>query len=165
MKRSIQPFPFLLAIIVGCLVNYLGDWLLGIRIELFWGLETFNFRWFLAIFVLPIFVGLSVSYIYGLGGKWIALFPPLIVQYFSYYQTQHIIGVPAGADLMPMGWWGFFVILAMEVSMIGGILGEIAIKRIYGRSVPPGGDVSPENASPSAPVLSGKSESPSGKEV
>jgi len=165
VKRSIQPFPFLLAIIVGCLVNYLGDWLLGIRIELFWGLETFNFRWFLAIFVLPVFVGLSVSYIYGLGGKWIAFFPPLIVQYFSYYQTQHIIGVPAGADLMPMGWWGFFVILAMEVSMIGGILGEIAIKRIYGRSAPPGDDMNSERNDPSAAALPGKPEGTSGKEV
>ncbi|HEC18227.1 MAG TPA: hypothetical protein ENI97_02675 [Gammaproteobacteria bacterium] len=165
MKRSIRPLPFVLAIIVGCLVNYLGDWLLGIRIELFWGLETFNFRWFLAIFVLPILVGFSVSYIYGLGGKWIAFFPPLIVQYFSYYQTQNIIGVPAGADLMPMGWWGFFVILAMEVSMIGGILGEIAIKRIYGRSAPPSDDMNSESNQPSATVLSGKPEGTSGKEV
>ncbi len=165
MKRSIQPLPFLLAIIVGCLVNYLGDWLLGIRIELFWGLETFNFRWFLAIFVLPILVGFSVSYIYGLGGKWIAFFPPLIVQFFSYYQTENIIGVPAGADLMPMGWWGFFVILAMEVSMIGGILGEIAIKRIYGRSAPLTDDMSSKSNQPSAVVLSDKSEGASGKEV
>lgn len=165
MKRSIRPFPFFLALVVGCVVNYTGDWLLGIRIELFWGLETFNFRWFLAIFVLPILVGFSVSYIYGLGGKWIAFFPPLIVQYFSYYQTQNFIGVPAGADLMPMGWWGFFVILAMEVSMIGGILGEIAIKRIYGRSPPQGDDVGPENNPPSAAVLSGKPEGTSGKEV
>ena len=165
MKRSIQPFPFLLAIIIGCLVNYLGDWLLGVRIELFWGLETFNFRWFLAIFVLPIFVGLSVSYIYGLGGKWIAFFPPLIVQYFSYYQTENIIGVPAGADLMPMGWWGFFVILAMEVSMIGGIAGEIAIKRVYGRSAPLSDEIKSESDKSSAAALSAKPEGASGKEV
>ncbi len=165
MKRSIQPFPFMLAIIVGCLVNYVGDWLLGIRIELFWGLETFNFRWFLAIFVLPILVGFSVSYIYGLGGKWIAFFPPLIVQYFSYYQTENIIGVPAGADLMPMGWWGFFVILAMEVSMIGGMLGEVAIKRIYGRSPPQSDDMTIESNKPSSVALSGESEGASGKEV
>ena len=136
MKRSIHPIPFILAILLGCVVNYFGDRLLGVRVELFWGLETFNFLWFLDIFVLPIFVGISVSFIYGLGGKWIAFFPPLIVRYWAYYETEHLIGVPAGADLMPMGWWGFFVILAMEVSMIGGMIGEIAIKRIYGRNDP-----------------------------
>ena len=39
--------PFWIAILVGCLVNVLGDWLIGIRLELFRGLDTFNFLWFL----------------------------------------------------------------------------------------------------------------------
>ncbi len=156
MKSSIRPFPFILAIIVGCLVNYLGDWLLGVRVELFWGLETFNFRWFLDIFVLPILVGVSVSFIYGLGGKWIAFFPPLIVRYYAYYQTENIIGIPYGADLMPMGWWGFFVILAMEVSMIGGIIGEIAVKRIYGRSEPASEGINQEPGEPVDPFSTDK---------
>ena len=165
MKKSIRAFPFVLAIVVGCLVNYLGDWFLDIRVELFWGLETFNFRWFLAIFVLPIFVGISVSFIYGLGGKWIAFFPPLIVQYYSYYQTENVIGIPFGADLMPMGWWGFFVILAMEVSMIGGIVGEIVVKRIYGRSQPGevGGRFKVDQSESKA--IPKSAESTSGKEV
>ena len=136
MKKSIRTFPFLLAIVVGCAVNYLGDWIFGVRIELFWGLDTFGFMWFMQLFVWPVFVGFAVSYIYGLGGKWIAMFPPLIMRYLAYYETQHIIGVPPGAELMPLGWWGFFVILAMETAMIGGVLGEIAIKRVYGRSEP-----------------------------
>jgi hypothetical protein len=120
------------ALIVGSLVNYLGDWLLGIRIELFWGLSTFNFLWFLQLFILPVFVGISVSYVYGLGGKWLAIFPPLIVRFAAYYQTVEYSGVPQGAELMPLGWWGFFVILAMEAAMIGGVLGEIMNKRVYG---------------------------------
>jgi hypothetical protein len=33
---------------------------------------------------------------------------------------------------MPLGWWGFFVILAMEAAMIGGVMGEIMNKRVYG---------------------------------
>jgi hypothetical protein len=123
---------FLLALIVGSLVNVVGDWLLGVRIELFWGLDTFNFFWFLQLFILPVFVGISVSYVYGLGGKWIAIFPPLIVRFAAYYQTVEYTGVPQGAALMPLGWWGFFVILAMEAAMIGGVLGEIMNKRVYG---------------------------------
>jgi hypothetical protein len=126
----------LIAIIVGCLVNYGGDKLLGVRIELFWGLQTFNFLWFLQLFILPILVGISVSFFFGLGGKWLAYFPPLIVRCYAYYETLYIIGVPKGASLMPMGWWGFFVIIAIECAVIGGVVGEIMIKRIYGRTSP-----------------------------
>ena len=60
----------LLALLVGCLVNYAGDKIIGVRLELFYGLQTFNFLWFLQLFILPIFVGISVSMIFGLGGKW-----------------------------------------------------------------------------------------------
>jgi hypothetical protein len=55
-----------------------------------------------------------------------------VVRWFAYYETQHIIGIPDGAALMPLGWWGFFVILAMEAAMFGGVMGEIMNKRIYG---------------------------------
>jgi hypothetical protein len=136
-----------LSIMVGCLVNYVGDKLLGVRIELFWGLQTFNFLWFLQLFILPVFVGMSVSFIYGLGGKWWCYFPPLIVRLIAYYETQYIIGVPEGASLMPMAWWGFFVIIAIECAAIGGVLGEILIKRIYGRSSKQAEPTSLENSS------------------
>jgi hypothetical protein len=33
-----------------------------------------------------------------------------------------------------MGWWGFYVILAMESAGIGGIVGEVMIKQVYGRT-------------------------------
>ena len=62
----------LLAVLLGCFANFIGDRLLGVRIELFWGLDTFNFIWFLQLFILPVFVGIVVAYIYGLGGKWFA---------------------------------------------------------------------------------------------
>ena len=60
--------------------------------------------------------------------------PPLIVRFIAYYETAYSLGVPPGAELMPLGWWGFFVILAIESAAIGGILGEIIFKRTYGRS-------------------------------
>ncbi len=125
-----------LAIVVGCLVNYVGDRLLGVRIELFWGLQTFNFIWFLQLFILPVFVGWSVSAVFGLGGKWLCYFPPLIVRAIAYWETLYLIGVPEGAELMPIGWWMFFVILAVESAAIGGVVGEILNKRVYGRTSP-----------------------------
>lgn len=123
-----------IAVLAACLVNYGGDILLGQRIELFYGLQTFNFTWFLQIFILPVLVGFIVSSIFGLGGKWLCYFPPLIVRFVAYYETVYFLGVPSGASLMPMGWWGFFVILAMESAAIGGVLGEVFFKRIYGRT-------------------------------
>ena len=136
MIFRVRWIPFWIAMLVGCLVNMLGDWLLGIRIELFWGLDTFNFVWFLQLFVLPVIVGISVSYVYGLGGKWISILPPLVVRYAAYYQTVYYLDIPQGAELMPLGWWGFFVILAMEAAMIGGVMGEIMNKRVYGWKKP-----------------------------
>lgn len=135
--KSVRWPLFFVALLVGCIVNYIGDLVLGIRIEVFYGLQTFNFIWFVQIFIWPVVVGMSVSMVYGLGGKWISMLPPLIVRAIAYYETQHFLGVPEGAALMPAGWWAFFVILAMETAMIGGVFGEIAVKRIYGRSAPP----------------------------
>ena len=124
-----------IALLVGCLVNYIGDYLIGVRIELFYGItDTFSFPWFLQIFILPVLVGYSVTYVYGLGGKWLCYFPPMIVRFIAYYETVYILGVPPNTVLMPMGWWGFFVILAVECAVIGGVLGEVLIKRIYGRT-------------------------------
>jgi len=146
MIFRVRWIPFWIALLVGCLVNVFGDWLLGIRIELFWGLSTYNFVWFLQLFVWPVVVGISVSYVYGLGGKWIAIFPPLIVRFAAYYQTVEYVGVPQGAELMPLGWWGFYVILAMETAMIGGVLGEIMNKRVYGwKKAPHVSDESPDS--------------------
>ena len=122
-----------MALVAGCLINYLGDHLLGVRIELFWGLSTFNLLWFLDVFIVPFIAGIAVGVIFGLGGKWMCYFPPLIVRFYAYFETLKIIGIPDGAKLMPMGWWGFFVILAIESAAIGGVIGEIMIKRTYGR--------------------------------
>ncbi len=102
--------------------------------ELFYGLETFNPVWFLQVFIVPALAGIVVSFIYGLGGKWHAYFPPLIVGIFQYYESANWLPLPEGAQLMPMGWWGFIMILAMESGGIGGVLGEVLNKRIYGRT-------------------------------
>jgi hypothetical protein len=123
-----------IALIAGILLNYAGDRLLGVKIELFHGLSTFSFAWVLDLFFVPFLVGLLVAWIFGRGSKWLSYFPPLIVRCLSYAQIVYITGTPHGSNLNPLGWWGFYVILAMEASGIGGILGEVLIKNVYGRS-------------------------------
>jgi hypothetical protein len=130
-KRYITGF---LALLAGVALNHLGDRLLGIKLELFSGLSTFSFAWALDIFVLPFFVGLLASWIFGMGGKWLCYFPPLIVRSISYAEIVYITGTPHGSILNPLGWWGFYVILAMEAAGIGGIIGEVMIKNVYGRT-------------------------------
>jgi hypothetical protein len=122
------------ALLLGMSLNHLGDRLLGVKIELFSGLSTFSFAWILDVFFVPFLVGLLTAWIFGRGAKWLSYFPPLIVRCLSYAEIFYFSGTPHGSILNPLGWWGFFVILAMESSGIGGILGEVLIKNVYGRS-------------------------------
>jgi hypothetical protein len=124
----------IVALIMGCVLYYLGDRLLGAQLELWRGLKTFSMAWAADVFVLPFFIGLMVSAIFGFGGKWLSMFPPLIVRLISYYQILYLTGVPEGATLLPMGFWVFIVILTVEASQMGGILGEVLMKGTYGRS-------------------------------
>ena len=124
----------LVALLIGMALNHFGDRLLGVKIELFSGLSTFSFAWTLDVFFVPFLVGLVVSWIFGMGGKWLCYFPPLIVRSLSYAEILYVSGTPHGSNLNPLGWWGLFVILAMESAGIGGIIGEVMIKKVYGRS-------------------------------
>jgi len=127
-------FKGFVALLIGSVLNYLGDRLLGVKIELFSGLSTFSFAWILDVFFVPLVAGFVVSWIFGMGGKWLCYFPPLIVRCISYAEILYISGTPHGSILNPMGWWGLYVILAMESAGIGGIIGEVIIKGTYGRS-------------------------------
>jgi hypothetical protein len=131
-ERLVKGF---IALLVGCLINYFGDRLLGVQIELWYGLQTFSFSWMLDMFVLPFIVGMAVAVIFGLGGKWLCYFPPLIVRVVNYAILAHS-APPADGTLLVLGYWGFFVILTMEAAAFGGITGEIMIRGTYGRSAP-----------------------------
>jgi len=124
------------ALLLGCAMNYLGDQLLGVQIELTrGGIQGFTPMWAVDVFVLPFFVGLLVAAIFGMGGKWLSHLPPLIVRSLSYYEFQHhMISIPQEASLAPIGFWIFFVILSVEMSAAGGVTGEIMMKGTYGRS-------------------------------
>jgi hypothetical protein len=122
------------AVVMGCALNYFGDRLLGVKIELFRGILDFNGLWVIDMLVLPFFVGVLVAVIFGLGGKWLCYFPPLIVKLISYLDSVYLSGIPEDASLIPFGMWALFVTVVMTMAAFGGVMGEIMVKRTYGRS-------------------------------
>ncbi|NDU85571.1 MAG: hypothetical protein G3H99_03045 [Ferrovum sp.] len=120
---------------VATVINHFGDRLLGVTIEVFTGpFSYFTFSWMLDVFLVPFIANFVLALIFGKGSKWLCYVTPLIVRGISYFNIAEISGVPQGGHLIPMGWWGFFIILAMETGMIGAIIGESMIKRYYGRA-------------------------------
>lgn len=137
VKRRLLDLVFAtLAVVSGVVVIHLGDHLLGVRLEYFWGIETFSWTWLADLFLVPIAAGITVSFIYGLGGKILAYLPPFIARLISYYEVVHFHIIPPDASVLPWGFWGFVVVLAVEAGVIGGVLGEVMFKKIYGRTPP-----------------------------
>ena len=121
------------ALLMAVVLNHFGDRLLNVNIEVFTGLSYFSPQWVLDVFFVPLLAGIVVSMIYGMGGKWLCYFPPIIVRAINYYHMYATGDYPAGGALMPLGWWGFFVILVVEAAVIGGVIGEVILKKTYGR--------------------------------
>jgi len=122
-----------IALVAGCLVNYAGDRILGVDVELWWGLGTFGIVWMLDIFIVPLIAGIVVAVIFGLGGKWLCYFPPLIVRTINYFTLYYADTLPEGAQMLTFPLWILIVILAVEAAAFGGVIGEIVVKRTYGR--------------------------------
>lgn len=114
----------------GMALNFSGDWLLGVKIEVFSGIATFTFPWMLDIFLVPFIVGLVVSKIVSRRyGKWLACLPPLFVRCIS-YSYMYLFVFNDGKDFsyhLNLYYWGPCVILAVEAANIGGILGDVLI--------------------------------------
>jgi hypothetical protein len=127
------------AILLASAFNHFCDRLLGVRIEAFsGGVDYFSPMWVLDMFLVPFLAGSVVSLIYGAGGKWLSYLPPLIVRSLSYFEIAHgMTGMAPGSSLMPLGWWGFYLILTVESAALGGLIAEVVIKRTYGRSAAP----------------------------
>lgn len=119
-----------LAVLAGMTLNLLGDWLIGANVEVFKGIETFTFIWMLDVFFLPFGVGLLVAKVYGMkGGKWLACLPPLFVRCLSYLYL-YLFVYHDGKDFfyhLNLYYWGPVVILVVEASNFGGILGEVLV--------------------------------------
>lgn len=131
-NRLMAIFMGTVAIAAGALVNYAGDRLLGVRLELFWGVSTFSPIWVVDLFVVPFIAGFVVSMVYGLGGKLLCYFVPIIVRGISYIQ-MYGYDLPEGVTLLPLGYWVLILIVAIEAAAFGGVFGEIMIKKTYGR--------------------------------
>lgn len=125
MKQRIMTGIF--AVALGMALNFLGDWALAVRIEIFKGIATFTFPWMVDIFLVPFIVGLVVAWIFGKHAKWLACLPPLFVRGLSYLYLYLHDSAP-GKDFffdLHLHYWGLCVILAVESANIGGILGEV----------------------------------------
>lgn len=122
-----------LAILAGAAVNLIGDRLLGVRLEYFFGVYTFSPLWIVDLTVVPLISGLVVSLIYGLGGKLLCYFAPLVARVWSYFEVIYFADLPAGYSILPFYYWVMLVLVAVEVAAIGGVAGEILVKKTYGR--------------------------------
>lgn len=137
------------SLLIGTALIYIGDRLLGVKIELFSGFSSFNLAWALDIFLVPFMVGMIVAWIFGRDANhsaegfrftkgigiiiWLCYFPPLIVRSINYAQILYVTGTPKGSYLMPFGLWACFVVMTMTTASMGEIIGEIIIK-IYGKT-------------------------------
>lgn len=123
-----------IAVLVGAAIVYLGDKLLGVTLELFYGVATFTPYWVADLFLVPFIAGIVVSMIYGLGGKMLAHLCPVIVRVISYYELHNFTTLPDGGVVLPMPYWLLVVVVSAEFAAFGGVVGEILIKKTYGRT-------------------------------
>jgi hypothetical protein len=125
-----QYFKYAAAIMAGMVVIFCGDWLLGVKIEVFSGMATFSFSWMLDVFLVPFIAGLVVSRVVcSRMGKWIAFFPPLFVRGLSYLYL-YVFFYSDGKDFsyhLNIFYWGLCVILSMEAANMGGLLGDVLV--------------------------------------
>ncbi|MBL1432237.1 MAG: hypothetical protein COB94_002165 [Gammaproteobacteria bacterium] len=114
---------------------YALNQLFGVRLELFSDLTSyFHPTLFIGLVFTPFIAGVIVSLIYGLGGKVLCYFPALMVYLFQYLGTfAGYTPVPDDVRLLPIGYMGFIIIVAIEAAAVGGILGELWVKKTYGR--------------------------------
>ncbi|MDH5544343.1 MAG: hypothetical protein OEZ43_02055 [Gammaproteobacteria bacterium] len=136
-KLKSRLLDFLVATIVTCvaaIIIYVGDQVTGIELELFKGIiGTFTPLWIIDLILVPFIAGVVLSMLYGLGGKMIAYFPPLLVRIPEYiYAEANQLG--ADVSVLPIGYWILILIVAVEACGVGGIVGEVIVKRTYGRS-------------------------------
>ncbi len=119
---------YALAVVAGMAVVFAGDWLLGVKIEVFSGMATFTFSWMLDVFFVPFLSGLAVSSIVrSRMGKWVSFLPPLFVRSLSYLYL-YLFVYNDGKDFfyhLNLFYWGLCVILSVEAANIGGILGDV----------------------------------------
>ncbi len=122
------------AVLAGSLVIYLGDMMLGVNLEMFYGVSTYSPLWVVDLFLVKFVGGIVVSLIFGLGGKLLAHLAPLPVRIASYIEINNLPEPPEIGTLLPVSYWLLILIMAMEFAAVGGVVGEILVKKTYGRT-------------------------------
>jgi len=123
-----------IAVLAGSLVIYLGDMMLGVNLEMFYGVATYSPIWVVDLFLVTFVGGIVVSLIFGLGGKILAHLSPLPVRIASYIEINNLPEPPEIGTLLPISYWLLVLVIAMEFAAIGGVVGEILVKKTYGRT-------------------------------
>ncbi|MFZ5592688.1 MAG: hypothetical protein ACOY4D_00175 [Pseudomonadota bacterium] len=124
-----------LAIGVGVATNVALEYWMGVDLHFFSGMDSFTYEWAFTLFIIPFIAGFPVALIYGFGGKLLALFVPLIVQGYKYLLVVYgVAPVPEGSIVLPFIYWVLVVVVAMEFAGGGGWVGEILVKKTYGRT-------------------------------
>ncbi|MES1981564.1 MAG: hypothetical protein V4443_03715 [Pseudomonadota bacterium] len=115
----------IIVIILGSILIYVGVKLLDVHIELYRGIHLIDEKWITAIYLLPFVVGALIVMAFGPGGSWICWIPPVIVEGWAYIDTAYITGVPEDAQLIPLGYWVYYMVLMVGAAAIGGFSYQI----------------------------------------
>ncbi len=135
------------AVLAGMAVGALGDWISGVRLEIFQGMSTFTPAWMGDVFVVNFLVGLMVAAIFGRHAKWLAIVPPLLLRSISYLYLYFTMPHPDFFLNLHLFYWGPTLILAVECANLGAILGEVR-KGVYRRKPYNPADLSPRPDAP-----------------
>ncbi len=119
-----------IALLIGSLIIVIGDILLGVQIEIFRGIATFNFLWMLDVFLVPFIAGLAVALIYKeRNGKYLAFLPPVIVRCLSCFYL-YLTNDQWNENFLHqfhIHYWVLAVVLCFQASYLGGNWGCVLI--------------------------------------
>ncbi len=116
---------------VGTTLYYLMSRFLGVHVEVWMGINTFTDpRWFAAVAVVPALSGFVTGFISGRHGKWYGMLPVALLHPADYFT---VLG-SANSQLVVLspGLFVFFMIIMLELGMMGGWTAEVIRARVGG---------------------------------
>jgi hypothetical protein len=127
-----------LGIAAGSLAERLLEAASGTRLEYYQGLATFDWRWLLGISLWPLAGGAVCGFVIGRYGKWWAPAAAFLLRLLLWTQAQAagaglaatpVAGSRPALAVVPLGIWGFELLLCVDAAWVGGFLGERARRR------------------------------------